>query len=336
MASVILSEASGTLKSLYGELQAPLASMITDYSEQFERQSVAEKIFSKRKSTHRIEGYSGITKIDSFEPVGENGAYPTGGFQEDYSQILVNTTWKGSFSISRELVEDNQIGEIGQKPYALTQDYHRKRERFFARLIGEALQGHTGFRYGADTFSTACKDGKCVFDKAHPAKVKGAAQSNLFEGAFNPDNLFALITAMSNVRDADGNIMDLGATTIVIPNVATLSKEVYQAIGSTFDPGSSNNAINVVGGQLEVIPWSYLNEFITPKTAPYIILDSNYNERYDGNIMQERIPVEYRDEVGANDEYIWKGRARFTGGFVDWRQMFVGGVTGGSSLADIA
>lgn len=332
MANVIPSESSGLLKSLYGELQSPLASMILEYSEQFERQSVADRIFSKRKSTHRVEAYGGLTGVNSFEAVGENGAYPTGGFQEDYSQQLTNVTWKGSCAISRELKDDTQIKDIAQKPFALTKDFYRTKERFFARLIGEALQGNTSFAQGAAAFSTVCKDGKCVFAKDHPAKVKGAAQSNLYEGAFTAENLFKLMTHQQNVTDADGNVLDLGATMILIPNVATLKKEVYEAIGSTFDPSSANNAINVVGGQLEIIPWSFLNSFIAKDTAPFIIIDGSFNEMYDGNIMQERMPVEYRDEIGANDEYVWKGYARFTGGFVDWRQMYVGGVAGGSTL----
>lgn len=327
-----MTEASGLLKSLYGEIQAPLASMILEYSEQFERESIAGKLFKKTKSNNSVESYGGLTGVNSFEAVGENGAYPTGGFQEDYMQNLRNVTWKGSVAISRELKDDSKFSNIAQRPYMLVKDFNRVMERFFARLIGEAIKGGASFTQGAETFSTKSKDGKCVFDKAHPAKVKGAAQSNLYAGDFTADNLFKAMTAMQNFKDADGNTLDLGATTILIPNVATLKKEVYEAIGSTFDPGSGNNAINVVGGQLEVIPWSYLNDFITPATAPWILFDGNFNEMYDGNVMQERIPVEYRDEIGSNDEYKWKGYARFTGGFVDWRQMLAGGVAGGTAL----
>ena len=332
MAQVIPSEASGLLKSLYGEIQAPIASMILDYSEQFERESIAAKLFKKVKSTHSLEGYNGVTGVDSFEPVGENGAYPTGGFSEDFDKTVRNVTWKGSMSISRELMDDSNFKDITNKPYLLTKDYARKVEMFFAQLIGEAVRGNASFVRGSETFSTLCKDGKCVFAKDHPAKIKGGNQSNQYAGEFSVENLFKAMTAMQNFKDADGNTLDLGATTLLIPNVATLKKEVYEAVGSTFDPDSANNAVNVVGGQLEIIPWSYLNDFITPTGAPWILLDKNFNEMYDGNIWQERVDVEYRDEIGANDEYRWKGYARFAGAFVDWRQMLVGGVTGGTAF----
>ena len=33
-----------------------------------------------------------------------------------------------------------------------------------------------------------------------------------------------------------------------------------------------------------------------------------------------------------NDVYRWKGRARYTGGFVDFRGLMAGGISGGTAI----
>ena len=66
--------------------------------------------------------------------------------------------------------------------------------------------------------------------------------------------------------------------------------------------------------------------------APYFVMDSSYNQKAGSAIFQNRVDLEVSDGVGDNDEYLWKGYARFTGGFNDFRGIFAGGVTGGTAL----
>lgn len=332
MAQVILTQASGRLKALYGEVQGPLASIVMDRAEAFEQARIHDKIFAERKSIHSGELYTGMTAVDTFRPVGENGAHPSGGFQTAYEKFIRNVTWKGSFTISREMVDDSTVADLRKAPEAFLKDYERKRALFFAQLLAEAVKGSLGFKINGLKFSTASADEKCVFDTAHPTKVKGAAQSNKYAGAFSAENLFKAMTRMQNVRDDDGNIMALTPDTIVIPNDATVKKAVFEAIGSALDPASANNTYNVVGGQFDVLVDPYLNQFLGTGLTPWMLLDSHYNTTYDGAIRQERNELEITDKLGAHDEYIWEGYARFTGGFVDWRSLMLCGVTGGSAL----
>lgn len=332
MANFALTEASGRLKALYGDLQTPLASLVLDKMEAFERENITKNIFAERKSENWAQTYGTITNIDSWAPVGENGAHPQGGFQEGYRKTLENVTWKGGVSISRELLDDNKIADILKRPDMLVRDYERKYELFHAAILASALKGLTGYTLGGFNFSTTSSDDVCLFSKSHKPKVTGPNQSNVFAGDFTVEVLDFIVAAMQNVLDDDGNVLSLCPDTIIIPNLPTLKRKVIQAIGSDKDPNTANNAINTQYGNWKLIVNPYLNQFITPGTSPFIIQDSNYNEAADGAIRQTRIEPEISDELGSNDEYIIKGYARFTAGFGDFRAMFAGGVAGGTAV----
>jgi len=331
MAQVILNESSGKIKELYGELQYPLASVVMDMANATDEKSMAKKIFAERKSNNSTEAYSAVTGVDSFQPVGESGAYPSGGFESGYTKALVNMTFKGSFAISREAHDDIKVMDLHSVPAAFFSDYYRKRENFFAGLLMNALTG-TALSMNGFSFGTTSADGVAMFSKVHPMKVKGAKQSNLYADAFSANALGGIATAMQNVKDDNGNVMSLVPDTIVIPNIASLKQAVFAVVGSNKLPGGANNDYNYLFENWNIIVWPFLNNFISGTDAPYFILDSGYNQQAACAIYQNRVDLEVRDEVGDNDEYLWKGYSRFTGGFNDFRGIFSGGVTGGTAL----
>ena len=61
-------------------------------------------------------------------------------------------------------------------------------------------------------------------------------------------------------------------------------------------------------------------------------MDSSYNEQCDGAVWLDRVDCEITSRLGANDENIWDGYARLSAGFVDWRFILGGGLSGGSTL----
>lgn len=64
-----------------------------------------------------------------------------------------------------------------------------------------------------------------------------------------------------------------------------------------------------------------------------VLLDSRYNGQYGGAMWFDRVQLNVRSEIDpGNDANVWKGRARFTAGFNDWRFAAVGGVSGGTQL----
>lgn len=333
MAGIVFSKSSNLNDSIFGKSQEPIMMFIEKKAETFESESIASKIFSEKTSRNFGEKITAMTSMDGFNPVGEGGAYPKDEMQEGYSKFLEHVTWKDSFVITREMMEDSKLLNLNQKPQAFVTGYYRTREQYAAALLGGAISG-TSVKFRGSDFSTACADGKSLFDTAHPAKVKGGNQSNKFTNEFSVDALGMVESAMQDFRDDNKNVLAVSPDTIIIPNIHSLKKDVFAAIGADKDPATSNNGFNYQFGRWNVIVWQYLNQFITDDTKPWILMDSRYSEDNGGAVWLNRIPLEVKSWVDNNtDNNVWNGYSRFVAGFGDWRFAAVGGVSSGSTLS---
>lgn len=332
MAHITFSEASGLQDSVYGKSQAPIQRFLTARAEAFEQDSIAKKIFDMNTSKNYAEKLTGFTAMDDFQAVGENGAYPVAGMQEGFSKILEHVTWKNSFSLSREIMDDAKVIDLRKKPEQFITAYHRTRERYAAALLGNALAGVTSASFNGHKISTVGADGVNVFATNHPTKIKKTTHANAFADEFSADALGMLEVAMQNTVGDNGETLDLAPDTIIIPNDYQLKKAVFAAIGAEQDPDTANNGFNYLFGRWNVIVWPYLNQFIG-NAKPWILFDSQYNKQVGTAVWFDRVNLEVRSTLDDNtDANVWRGYARFVAGFNDWRGMYAGGVTGGASL----
>lgn len=333
--SIVISISSRVVDSIYGNSQAPIRSYVMKRAEAFEQESLLPKLFRMERSRHWAEQYGGETAMENFVPVGEGGRYPLTGFEESFQKTLVNETWKQSFAITRELVDDAQLGKMKQRANKLMTSYYRTREMFGRSLYAGGLLG-TEVQIGGKKFSTASADGKKLFATNHIAKVKGNQQSNAFAGEFTAANLDAVETMMQNTKGDNGELLAIAPDTILIPNDAALKRKVFEVVGADKDPDSGDNGFNFQFGRWNVIVDPYLTmalQQLGVQTAPWILLDSKFIQENDGAIWQDRVKLELSSEIDDNnDNNKWKGYARFTGGFVDWRFAAAGGVSGGTAL----
>lgn len=332
MAGITFSEGSGLQDSIFGKSQAPIRMFLEERAEAFEQASMIDVLFNKGKSTHWGEKYTSMTAMDGFEPVGENGEYPMDNMQEGYEKFLEHMTWKDSFSMSREIIDDAKLMDLKKKPGAFVNGYYRTRERFGAALYGSAIAGKSAVKFKGHNFDVTTADGKTLFNTGHTQKVSKKTQSNMFADAFSVDTLGALESKMQDFRGDNDELLAIAPNTILIPNEHTLKKEVFAAIGADKDPATANNGFNYQFGRWNVIIWPYLNEFITANTKPWVLLDTVYKEDHDAAVWLDRVELEVRSELASNDANLWKGYARFIAGFVDWRFAAIGGVSGGTQL----
>ena len=334
--NIVFSEASGLNDSVFGKCQAPIRMFLEERGEQFEQQSVLKDIYTMGTSENYGDLLTSMTAMNGFDPVGENGAYPQDSMQEGYQKLLVYETWKDSFAISAEMMEDAKLVDAKKQPAQFMTAYNRTREMFGAALLGSAMRQQSDVSFRGKKFNIDTADGVTLFNTAHPPKVSGSNQCNVFSDAFDVDALGKMETVMHLFRGDDDNILDVAPDTIVIPENHTLKKAVFAAIGADKDPLTSNNAFNYQFGRWTVIVWSYLNQFITPGTSPWILMDSKYNETYGGAVWNDRIKLAVRSTIDENtDANVWRGRSRFNATFKDWRFAAVGGVAGGSALPSL-
>lgn len=331
--NIIFSESSGLNDSIYGKCQAPIRMFLEKRGEEFEQNSVLKNLFLMGKSGNYADMMTTMTAMSGFEPVGENGAYPLDGMQEGYQKLLKYQTWKDSFSVSKEMMEDGKLMDMRKQPAAFMTSYNRTRELFGAALYGAAMNGAGSVTFKGVKFDLTGADGSNLFAKEHTPKVSGDKQCNCFKDAFSVDALGKLETAMHLFRGDNDEILDVAPDTILIPEIATLKKDVFAAIGADKDPVSANNAFNYQYGRWNVIVWPYLNQFVTKGTSPWVLLDSKYNETYGGAVWNDRVQLEVRSTIDENtDANVWRGRSRFNAAFNDWRFAAIGGVAAGNAL----
>lgn len=209
---ITFSEGSGLNDSVYGKCQAPIRMFLEQRGEQFEQQSVLKNLFLMGTSENYGDLLTTMTAMSGFEPVGENGAYPADGMQEGFSKLIVYDTWKDSFKISAEMIEDAKLMDLRKQPAAFMTSYNRTREMFGAALFGNAMKAQASMQYKGKQFDLTTADGVTLFNTAHPPKVSGENQCNLFSDAFSVDALGQMETAMHLFRGDNDEILDVART----------------------------------------------------------------------------------------------------------------------------
>lgn len=334
MAAIIFGKMSGLNDSIYGKSEAPIKAFLEENIKAYTENSFVEKVFKMIDSDNYAEKFTSLTGLaQGFLPVGEGGAYPKDERQEGFAKTLEHDTWKDSFTITQEMIEDSKILDLNRTgargfidAYALT------REKYGAQFLIGAVQGTTTTFRGKKMDCTTA-DGVSLFSTAHPSIVDGTTQSNKFADIFSVEVLGKAETAMQNFKDDNGEILTVSPDTIIIPNDAELKAEVFAAIGAEKDPDTSNNGFNYQYGRWNVIVSPYLNGLIANGNKPFMLYDSRYNENYNGLLFLDRIKLTVSSYVDENtDNCVWKGRSRFVCGANDWRSIAVFGITGGTDL----
>lgn len=335
MAGIVFSKSSGLNDSIYGKSEAPIRAFLENAIHAYEEESTIKKIFKMVDSEHYAEKFGGITGFaNGFQPVGEGGSYPTDERQEGYSKLLENVTWKDSFAITQEMMEDAKILDLSRTgARSFVDQYHLTREKYGSQLLIGAVSGTTT-NFRGITMECTSADGVSLFATNHPSKTGNTGvQSNKFAGAFDVDVLGKIETKMQNVTDDNGEVLNIAPDTIIIPNDATLKKTVFAAIGADKDPATANNGYNYQFGRWTVIVSPYLNGLIGDTDKPFFLMDKRWNDNYDGLLFLDRIPLTIKAYIDEDtDNNVWAGRSRFVCGANDWRQIAVGGVTGATAL----
>lgn len=326
---------SGVMDSVFGKSQYPIKMFLEKKAEAFEAQSVVDQIFCMEKSKHFGEKVSGLTSFDAFDVVPEGGAYPKDTIEEGYGQTFEHVTVKKSFPLTQEAVEDANLINFRKKPASFVSAYYRTREQLGAALIGAGIQGNNSINVLNHKFSALAADKLGLFNTGHTSFTgEYGTQSNRYTNAFSDDALGLIESAMQDYRGDNGEVLGVTPDTILIPNDAALKKAVFAAIGADKDPDTANNGFNYHFGRWNVIVWQYLNQFIGSEVKPYIVMSSQYNKDAGGAIWYDRVPLTITSYIDENtDDNIWKGRARFSAGFNDWRFAAVGGVASGTTLS---
>ena len=311
--------------------------LIKQYCEQCEAESILPKVFKMGTSENFADLLTEMTGMDGFDPVGENGAYPEADMREGDQKMIVYETWKNSFSISEEMIEDEKLMDIQDAAKIFITGYNRTREKYGAAMYAGAMCGMKTVPYRGKNFDISSADNKALFSTEHAALGKGRKQSNCFSNDFSLDALDRAESAMHLFEDHNGEILNVAPDTILIPEYADLKRSVFSAVGSDLDPAAATHAFNFQYGRWNIIMWPYLNQFLNKHLAkgkrPWIMMDAKFNEFYGGAVWNDRVKLKVKSIIDeATDANKHKGRSRFKAAFNNWRFACCGGMEGGSDL----
>ena len=331
---MILSKTSGVADSEFGKSQEPIHMMLEQQEEAFQKMSIIDHIFYKDETKDFAAKYTIETSLGNFQPVGENGKYPETSFQEGFSKVIEPETWKNSFAVTLEMIEDAKMGKVKSKATSFMMSYNRTRELFAAKLLNSG--NLSSMNFGGKNFDITGADKKALFAVDHPSVNGGTpVQSNLYNGAFSIDNLGLAEEKMHYFKDDDGNVLTVSPDTIVVPDRASIKKLVFEAIGSENNPDTANRACNYMYGRFNVVFSPYLEAFLGATGDCWMLLDSSFNEAYQALVWLDRIPLTVRSIIDENtDANVFKGRARHACAPNNWRTILASapGLAGATSF----
>lgn len=334
---MIITKSSGVMNSSFGKSQEPIAMYLEQQEELMSANSQIKNIFLMDTTDDFAEKYTYETSLGDFSPTGEGGQYSRSDFQEGYSKVIEPMTWKNSFAVTQEMVEDAKMGKIKSKAHGFVLSYSRTREKFAADVLTKG--NATSMSYGGKSFNIACADGKALFSIDHPSITgKIGVQSNFFDAEFSYENLAKVEARMQKFTDDDGNLLNLHPDTIIIPNNPTIKRIVFETLNAGEGrPATADNDGNFVYGRWNVVVWNYLGRptGLTAGKDWWMVMDSQFNEAYAGLVFLDRLELSVRSFIDDNtDDNVWAGRSRFTAAPNNWRA--ISGCIPGAGGTDIS
>jgi len=335
---MIFLKGSGLNDDVFKGSQAPIKKFLLDSeATAMKEHRVMEEIFNVMSVNEWATKFTSMTGKGLFEDTGENGAYPITDQQQGYSKIIEDTTWKQSFKVSKEMIEDGKMLDIRREAANFVASYYRTRSQYAAAMLNAGAS--TTFTFGSKTYDNTCQDSLALFSTAHTYKVASGTWANYFNAGFSYDNLCRVEELMQKFKNDDGEYMDIQPDTIIIPNNARIKRQVADAIWTQGDqrPGTSDHSYNYQCGRWNVITWNYLSNpsGITTGYDCWYLMDSRYNQLCNGLVFCDRLPLETKSWVDENtDCNFWGGRARFAANPVDPRAIVLCAAGLGSSIAE--
>jgi len=319
---VIFSKSSGVNDSVFGKSQDPIRMFLMEEEEAYLKGSQINKIFNIIESDKYGEKFSSMTSKGDFEPVGEGGAYPRTSQRVGYEKFIEPDTWKLSFEVTEEMIEDAKMFDVRSQAKDFMLSYTRTREKFASMFLQYGNQ--SSFTFKGKTYQYTCMDGLPLFHTAHTSITgETGTQSNLFTYVFSYDNLCLVEEAMQKLTDDNGNLLNIQPDTIIIPNNATIKKLVADAVFTDGDgnkPGTADAGFNFHGSRWNVIVWNQLSK-LSATNDPWFVMDSK-RAMIDGLMWIDRVPLTVRSWIDDNTgNNIFGGRARFGAGAVNWRSI---------------
>lgn len=335
MAGIIFSQNSGLNDDLFKDTAIQVRSLMYDADKENNKyDSYVNAVFNVETSDRFGEKQSSLTEFGDFEIVPEGGNAIQDELQQGFNKLIIHEQMLKKFTVTASMVEDNQIADLKKKAFDFVYSYKRSRAREASTLLTGATA--TSVKWGGKMLDTTTGDGKALFATDHPGIKTGVAvQSNVFTNAFGNDDqmLYKLASIGRNFKNQSGEVMGFDFDTLIIPgNASDIQRIAEKIIGSDQQVGSNYNDVNVSKGRWKLVVDPLWN-VDTSQKIPYMIMSSEANKKFGGNMFYDRLKLSVREWIDDNNwDLNYSGRYRAGVGFNIWQHIILGGASAGTSL----
>lgn len=227
----------------------------------------------------------------------------------EYSYIVTNKDYEKSIAVDRDLLEDDQTGEVRRYVREWGWDYDRDVEDI---LLAHLRQGS----------SNLCYDGQYFFDTDH-AEASSGTQTNMRGASLISASMVQdIVTRFTNFKDDKGMPAHSKFTHLVVYKGSSNHWASLELSQSAISIEATYNKTNIFKGLFQVIPVEYgitVNEMIaldlSGMVKPLVVTDRK------GFRNPNFTALENTSDSGFHRrEYVYGIDNRFGLGYYDWRK----------------
>jgi hypothetical protein len=275
-----------------------------------------EKIFKVGTQESETDEEQNYTGLGDYAVVSQGGTFDEDAPLQSYGTSYTPVKWGKLMKVTYEMRKWAKVSKI--------YDASRMQGRVAARKIQKVSS--SVFKNGFNTSYTSYSDAKPLFSTLHPRADGGTAQSNASATGivFSEPNLETGFLALENQLDDRGEIFDVTASRIIIPNA--LRKSALAVVRSEQKSGTGNNdknayAMEEYAGIFDILVWKYLGAAAGGSDTAWYLEDPS-SSRLEWN-WAEKPTTEYDASIGfKQDIWYWKGRMYASYGWSDWRAFW--------------
>lgn len=286
-------------KILFPGLNAIFGKTYNEWDEEW------SKIFSKNKSSRAYEEDLSVSSFGLATEKGEGLAVSYDSEQQGFVDRYQHATYTLGFTITKELVEDDQYGVVGErKAKGLAFSMRQTKEIIAANILNRAF--NASFTYG---------DGVALIVSNHP-NVAGGTWSNLMTVASDLSEA-ALETAFIDIAkytNDRGLRIAVKPQSIIVPT--DLDFEIHKILDTQYEVGTNNNTVNVVRGRFP--GGVVLNHYLTDTDAWFIKTNVPNGMKY----FSRAEDAFSMDDDFDTDNAKYKARARYSFGVSDKKAIY--------------
>jgi len=212
-----------------------------------QKKDYVNELFSVEKSTKQAEFNQGTGSLGLMDEWGSSGnqvSYED--VNKGFKATYIHKKYSKGLTLERELVEDDQYGEIKKRVRLLTQSVYYTRQYYGASPFNNAFNA---------TF--AGPDGVALCSASHPNSPNDATtQSNVGTAILNATSLENARNAMKGWKDDKSNLLAIEPKMLIVP--PALRKAALVIADSTGEPDISDNNINIWKGSVDVVEFDFL------------------------------------------------------------------------------